>query len=152
MLTCCFLHHVRLLFLFLKLFVSARLLRSSSLIALLLRDSPIQSIYREASSRQSSLYFLCKTLFKKLIIPLPLQKRKCTKVQTQLVSYKYFDTNDDSSVKTLSSGTIEDSKLSLSWTEISDFSSFNIKIGKPLRPMNFYELEKMIFQIVVTPK
>ena len=47
-------------------------------------------------------------------------------------------------MKTLSSGTIEDSKLSLSWTEISDFSSFNIKIGKPLRPMNFYELEKSI--------
>ena len=67
MLTCCFLHHVRLLFLFLKLFVSARLLRSSSLIALLLRDSPIQSIYREASSRQSSLYFPCQTLFKTLI-------------------------------------------------------------------------------------
>ena len=27
-------------------------------------------------------------------------------------------------------GKIEDSKLSLSWTEITDFSSFNIKIGR----------------------
>ena len=58
MLTCCFLYHVQLLFLFSKLFISARLLRHSHLSVFeRFSDSFLRSIYREASSRPSSQYF-----------------------------------------------------------------------------------------------
>ena len=57
MLTCCFLYHVQLLFLFSKLFISARLLRHSHLSVIeRFPDSFLRSIDIEASYRPSSLY------------------------------------------------------------------------------------------------
>lgn len=74
-----FLYHVQLLFLFSKLFISARLLRHSHLFVIeRFPDYFLWSIYRKASSRQSSLYF-AHTLLKHFIIPFQ-KKQKCNKV------------------------------------------------------------------------